>query len=72
MSTIMLPVGSDTGIPVPTAAAIGSSTICVGRRAPADSAASCTARCSTPVIPDGTAITMRGLVQRRWWMRSMK
>ena len=41
-------------------------------RAPAYSAASCTARCSTPVMPDGTQITMRGLAKRRWctlWMK---
>ena len=65
MSTTMFPVGSHTFMPVPIAAAIGSSMMWVGLRAPADSAASCTARCSTPVIPDGTAMTMRGLVQRR-------
>jgi hypothetical protein len=41
-------------------------------RAPAYSAASCTARCSTPVMPEGTQITMRGLDQRRlcaFWMK---
>ena len=64
MSTIMLPAGSCTGSPAPIAAAIGSSMMCAGLRAPADSAASCTARCSTPVIPDGTQITMRGRDQR--------
>ncbi len=31
-----------------------------------------TARCSTPVIPEGTATTMRGFAQRRWCTRSMK
>ncbi len=72
MSTIMLPVGSCTGRPAPMAAAIGSSMMYAGLRAPANSAASCTARCSTPVMPDGTQITMRGLAHRRWctfWMK---
>ena len=35
-------------------------------------AASITARCSTPVMPEGTQITMRGLAKRRWWTRWMK
>ena len=61
MSTIMLPLGSCTGRSAPIAAAIGSSMMCTGLRAPAYSAASCTARCSTPVMPDGTQMTIRGL-----------
>ena len=65
MSTTMLPVGSCTGSPTPIAAAMGSSMMYAGFRAPADSAASCTARCSTPVTPDGTQITIRGLAKRR-------
>ncbi len=44
---------------------MGSSMMYAGLRAPADSAASCTARCSTPVIPDGTQMTMRGLANLR-------
>jgi hypothetical protein len=47
------------------AAAIGSSMMKAGFRAPADSAASWTARCSTPVMPEGTQITIRGLAKRR-------
>ena len=47
------------------AAAMGSSMMWAGLRAPADSAASWTARCSTPVMPDGTQITMRGLANWR-------
>src|SRR3954463_11858085 len=65
MSPIMLPVGSCTGRPAPRGAAIGSSMMYAGLRAPANSAASCTARCSTPVMPDGTQITMRGCSDRR-------
>ena len=65
MSTTMLPVGSCTGRPAPMAAAMGSSMMNAGLRAPADSAASCTARCSTPVMPDGTQMTMRGLANLR-------
>ncbi len=53
------------------AAAMGSSMM-YALRAPAYSAASITARCSTPVMPDGTQITMRGLANRRWWTRWMK
>ena len=72
MSTIMLPLASVTGSPAPTAAAIGSS-IRKTSRAPADSAASLTARRSTCVIPDGTAMMMRGLKRknenRRWHWR---
>ena len=72
MSTTMLPVGSCTGRPAPMAAAIGSSMMKGVLRAPAYSAASCTARFSTPVTPDGTQITMRGFAQRRWCTRWMK
>ena len=53
MSTIMFPVGSETGRPAPMAAAIGSS-IRYAARAPAESVASSTARFSTPVTPLGT------------------
>ena len=66
MSTTMFPVGSWTGIPAPIAAAMGSSRMYAGFRAPAYSAASITARCSTPVTPDGTQTTIRGLANRRW------
>ena len=72
MSTTMFPAGSCTGRPAPIAAAIGSSMTSAGLRAPACSAASTTARCSTPVTPDGTQITMRGRAQRRvctCWMK---
>ena len=72
MSTTMFPDGSCTGRSAPIAAAIGSSMMCTGLRAPAYSAASCTARCSTPVIPDGTQMTMRGLLQRLACTRWMK
>ena len=56
----------------PMAAAIGSSMMWTGLRAPAYSAASWTARCSTPVIPDGTQMTMRGLFHLLAWTRWMK
>ena len=71
-STTMFPVGSWTGSPAPMAAAMGSSMMWAGLRAPAYSAASCTARFSTPVMPEGTQMTMRGLAKRRWctfWMK---
>ena len=71
MSTTMLPVGSCTGSPAPIAAAIGSSMIHAWR-APAASAASMTARFSTPVTPDGTHITMSGLDSRPGCTRRMK
>ena len=71
MSTTMLPVGSCTGRPAPMAAAMGSSMM-YARRAPAYSAASITARRSTPVMPEGTQMTMRGLAKRRWCTRWMK
>ena len=59
MSQIMLAVGSVTGSPAPIAAAMGSSTRKT-RRAPARSALSSTARFSTAVMPEGTAMTTRG------------
>ena len=71
MSTTMFPVGSCTGRPAPMAAAIGSSMM-YALRAPAYSAASMTARCSTPVMPDGTQMTIRGFAKRRWWTLWMK
>ena len=64
ISTIILHMGSETGRPAPIAAAMGSS-IRKTLRAPADSAASITARFSTGVIPDGTAITIRDLTNLR-------
>ena len=69
MSTIMLPVGSETGRPTPMAEAIGSSMICTFA-APAWSALSCTARFSTSVMPDGTAISTVGRKIR--WYGAMK
>ena len=72
MSTTMLPVGSCTGKPAPIAAAMGSSMM-IACRAPANSAASRTARCSTPVMPEGTQMTMRGFATQRpgltFWMK---
>ena len=58
----MFPVGSWIGRPAPIAAAIGSSMMYT-LRAPAAYPASLTARCSTPVIPDGTHTTIRGLAK---------
>ena len=72
MSTTMLPVGSCTGRP---GADGGGHRLLddVGRAArPAYSAASMTARRSTPVMPEGTQMTMRGLAKRRWCTRWMK
>jgi hypothetical protein len=43
-----------------------------GLAAPAYSAASCTARCSTPVMPDGTQMIIRGLLHRLAWTFWMK
>jgi hypothetical protein len=57
----MLPRGSSTGSPAPTAAAIGSS-IKNTLRAPLAIAASRTARFSTSVTPLGTQITTRLLI----------
>ena len=59
ISTIMLPTGSSTGMPIPMAAAIGSCTRWTSL-APACFAASITARFSTSVIPLGTPTTTRG------------
>ena len=59
MSTIIEPDGSFTGSPAPIAAAIGSSTS-RHQRAPAESAASWTARFSTSVTPDGIPMITRG------------
>ena len=59
MSTIIEPLGSWTGSPAPIAAAIGSSTR-RAHRAPALIAASCTARFSTSVTPDGIPMITRG------------
>jgi len=64
MSTTMLQVGSVMGRLAPMAAAMGSS-IRKTSRAPADSADSRTARFSTWVIPDGTAMIMRGRMKER-------
>ena len=66
MSTTMLPLGSWMGRPAPMAAAIGSSMM-NALRAPAEIVASSTARCSTPVIPEGTQTTTRGLAMKRRW-----
>src|SRR5699024_10446130 len=59
-STIMLPVGSQTGSPAPIAAAKGSA-IGNASLAPACLVASITALSSTIVIPDGTQIITFGL-----------
>ena len=59
ISTIMLPVGPAIGTLAPIAAAIGSS-IRKARLAPAWTAASCTARFSTLVIPAGMQIMTSG------------
>ena len=61
ISTITEPTASCTGILIPIAAAIGSSTIYTSL-APADFAASSTALISTLVIPVGTPITTLGLI----------
>ena len=60
MSTIMEPVGSYTGRPAPSAAAMGSS-ISSTSCAPALRTASSTARRSTSVTPEGTLMTTRVL-----------
>src|SRR3989338_8593931 len=59
MSMTMLPRGSWTGSSMPIAAAIGSSMMWTSR-APADLAASRTARTSTEVMPEGIPMTTRG------------
>ena len=60
------------GSPAPIAAAMGSSMM-YARRAPAAIVASSTARCSTPVMPEGTQTTTRGFASRRrlctFWMK---
>src|SRR6266545_2925875 len=66
MSTTMFPEGSWIGRPAPMAAAMGSSMM-KAALAPAEIVASSTARCSTPVIPDGTHTTTRGLAMNRLW-----
>ena len=68
----MFPVGSATGRPAPSAAAMGSS-MRYASRAPACLADWRTARFSTWVIPDGTVTTTRGWTMlRRWWVFRMK
>ena len=64
ISTIMLPVGSVTGSPAPTAAANGSSTT-YASLAPAYFVASKTALFSTSVMPLGTQIMTTGLKNER-------
>ena len=66
MSTIMLPSGASTSIPIPMAAAIGSK-IRYTSRPSACSAESRTARSSTSVEPEGTPMTMR----REGWNRRL-
>ena len=63
-SQIALPLGSAMGRPAPMAAASGSS-MSQACRAPAEIAASVTARRSTEVTPDGTQIMISGL-NSRW------
>ena len=58
ISTIMLPSGASTSIPIPIAAAIGSK-IRYTSRPSACSAESLTALNSTSVEPEGTPITIR-------------
>src|SRR5690625_1396855 len=61
ISTIILPVGSQTGKPTPIADANGSE-IGYASFAPACFVASMTARSSTIVIPDGTQTMTSGLL----------
>ena len=64
-SSTILPVGVLTGRPAPIAAAMGSGIKCTSRVAPpAATAASCTARLSTLVTPNGTLIITLGLSMR--------
>src|SRR3954462_12235757 len=70
-SRTMRPTGSAMGTPAPIAAAIDSSMRCTCR-APADRAASSTARRSTSVIPDGAHTTRRGCARRRSSTLAMK
>ena len=64
MSTIMLPSGASTSMPIPMAAAIGSK-IRYTSRPSACSAESRTARSSTSVLPEGTPMTMRSDVENK-------
>ena len=64
ISQTALPRGSAIGRPAPIAAASGSS-MSQACRAPAEIAASVTARRSTEVTPDGTQIMISGL-KSRW------
>ena len=64
ISTIMLPSGASTSIPIPMAAAIGSK-IRYTSRPSACSAESRTARSSTSVEPEGTPITIRSEGENR-------
>ena len=69
----MCPRADPSGISAPIAAASGSGMRWAGRRAPAASAASRTARCSTPVTPTGTQIITSGLTsEKRPVTRPMK
>ena len=61
MSTTMVPLGLEMSTPAPIRAAIGSS-MRNTLRAPADIAASTTARRSTSVTEEGTHRTMRGFI----------
>ncbi len=71
-SQIALPRGSEMGRPAPIAAARGSS-INHACRAPAEMAASVTARRSTDVTPEGTQIMISGLkIRWRPWTLPMK
>ncbi len=65
MSTTMWPWGESMGMWAPRAAARGSGMTWTGRRAPAASHASCTARRSTPVAPTGAQTTTSGLTKDR-------
>ena len=72
MSQTAWPRGSLMGRLAPIAAASGSS-ISQAWRAPAEIAASVTARRSTLVTPEGTQIMISGLKMRcRPWTREMK
>ncbi len=64
MSTIMLPSGASTSMPMPMAAAMGSKMRYTSRPS-ACSAESRTARSSTSVLPDGTPMTMRREGEKR-------
>src|SRR6185312_12150830 len=68
-SMTIRPTGSPMATPAPMAAAMGSSMSCT-RRAPAERAASSTARRSTSVMPDGAQTTSRGWARR--WSRTLR